>query len=58
MSAPAKVSVSPYAVRTVGSMYPAGGRSRDTPIRQMPNPVATVAMNSCILTFGFVMFRS
>ena len=57
MRAPAKVRVSPYAVRTVGSMYPAGGNMMATAMRQIPKMVAEVAMKSCILTFGFFMFR-
>ena len=50
MMAPAKVRISPKAVRTVGSMYPAGGNMMATAMRAIPKRVAEVAMNSCILT--------
>ncbi len=54
-SAPANVSVSPKAVRTVGSITPAGGMRNDTVMSVTPNRTTATAMIFCNFSIIFTL---
>ena len=54
-SAPAKVRISPKAVRTEGSILPVGGTKNATEISATPKVTRSVARKVCsIFLWGFV----
>ena len=54
-SAPANVSVSPKAVRTVGSITPAGGMRNDTVMSVTPKRTTATAMIFCNFSIIFTL---
>ena len=54
-TAPAKVSISPKAARTVGSITPDGGTTNAAPISTHPNTTVRVARHNCNDFFVFFM---
>ena len=52
--APAKVSISPKAVRTVGSITPAGGMKNATVMSVTPKSTTATAIIFCIFSNGIL----